>query len=96
MVSLLLSACTSATVPEATIISTAGTIGVGEQRILVEFSDVLAGDVIGVMRDENGSPLDRADGIAVDLVPGERLAYSFTFDIPRGRDLSGHIRSGRW
>ena len=50
--------------------------------MLVEFADELDGEVVGVLRDENGSPLDRAEGLAIDLVPGERVAYAFVFSVP--------------
>ncbi len=50
--------------------------------MLVEFADELDGEVTGVLRNENGSPLERVSGVVVDLVPGERVAYAFVFTIP--------------
>lgn len=79
---LLAGACTSGSVPDAAVISTSNTIGVGEQRILVEFTQSLANDPVATLRNEDGSPLDEDVGAIVWLVEDERAAYAFYLDIP--------------
>lgn len=75
---VLVAAC-SGTEISAAVISTANTIGVGEQRILVEFSED-PGAATATLRDENGSPLDEVEGRPV--IVGERTVLAFYVDIP--------------
>ena len=73
-------ACSGGSDVAASVISTLNTIGVGEQRILVEFDDD-HGEVAATLRNENGSPLDEDVGELVFSEPG-RSIYAFYFAIP--------------
>jgi hypothetical protein len=85
---VLLAACSGPGGSGAAVISTAGTIGVGEQRILVELrgpdGEPIATDVVptATLRDENGSPLGEYPGDLVWVVPDEHPIYSFSMEIP--------------
>jgi hypothetical protein len=72
----------------ASVISTANTVGTGEQRVLIELRDdegrPLAVDVVpeATLRNEDGSPLGIYPGELVWLVPDDVPAYVFVMDIP--------------
>jgi hypothetical protein len=72
----------------ATVVSTADTIGLGSQRILVEFRDSAGGPRViddaptATLRDENGSPLGVYPGERVWVIPDEHAMYAFVVDIP--------------
>lgn len=85
---LLLASCGNTSGMTASVISTLGTVGPGHQRVLVEVSDE-EGETVSfdesptaVLRDENGSPVDSAEGELVWLIPDDAPAYAFEFDIP--------------
>jgi hypothetical protein len=84
----LIAACTGTDDVTASVVSTANTIGVGEQRILVELRD-RDGDPqeagtspVATLRDENGSPLGVSAGTLVWVVPGEHPMYAFVVEVP--------------
>lgn len=87
VVVLALAGCGGADIT-ATVVSTADTIGLGSQRILVEFRDpaggprVIDGEPTATLRDENGSPLGVYPGDRVWVIPDEHAMYAFVVDIP--------------
>ena len=87
---ILLSACSSGVSGRAVVASTAGSIGVGEQRVLMaivvlETGEYLGGpdvEVVATLRDENGAPLSDYVGEFAWVVPDFRGLYSFQMEIP--------------
>lgn len=87
---IVLASCGGGPTPLAVIASSSGTIGVGEQRILValvdpETTEYLASGDIGataLIRDEDGTPLETVDLEFVWTVPDVRGVYSARVDIP--------------
>lgn len=85
-----LAACSGADRPLAVVASTQGTIGPGEQRILVGLVDLRTSEHIAspdlaavvVLGDENGSPLDEQPAEFIWTVPEVRGLYVARFDIP--------------
>lgn len=91
LLGLVVAACGGSQVDGFPVIASApGTVGTGEQRVLVAVIDLetdgyLASPDIAVtatLRNENGSPLDESEGLFVWTVPDVRGIYSFRFDIP--------------
>ena len=84
------SACSSQTQPIANVASSSGSIGIGEQRILLAVIDpettaFLAdpgSEATATLRDEDGTPLGTYDLEFVPTVPGVRGIYAGYFDIP--------------
>lgn len=85
---LVLAGCASQPAISATVVSTAGTIGLGDQRILIEMRDEegsateLDAAPVATLRNEDGSPLGEYEGRLVWIVPGEHPVYAFNMEIP--------------
>ena len=87
---LAAAACSSDVNAQAVIASNPGSIGVGEQRVLIAVVDVetrqsLASPDIGVtatLRDRIGTPLGEHQGEFIWIVPEVRGLYKFDMDIP--------------
>lgn len=87
---LALAACSGETNSLGRLASSPGSIGTGEQRILVAVTDLPTGEMIAtpdvtpvaVLRDESGSPLDEYEGEFVWTIPDEVGLYAFYVDIP--------------
>ena len=88
--SIILSACSSGVSGSAVVASSAGSIGIGEQRVLIAVIDLATGEYLGgpdvgvvaTLRDENGSPLSEYPGEFAWIVPDIRGLYSFQMQIP--------------
>jgi hypothetical protein len=80
--------------------STGGTVGTGQQRVLIELLDAdlepmtLEDPPTATLRDENGSPLGSYRGEPVWLVPGQRPAYAFWMEIPVAETYQVTIDTG--
>jgi hypothetical protein len=89
-VGLLFAACSDDPNSFGRIASSPGSIGTGEQRILVGVTDVTTGEMIAtpdvtplaVLRDEIGSPLGEYEGEFLWTIPDVAGLYSFHVDIP--------------
>jgi len=87
---LLLAACSEETNSLGRLASSPGSIGTGEQRILVAVTDLPTGEMIAtpdvtpvaVLRDEIGSPLGEYEGEFVWTIPDVVGLYAFYVDIP--------------
>jgi hypothetical protein len=83
-------AACSGTDYRADIASSPGSIGTGEQRIMVAVTDLATGALVAdpdltpvaVLRDEIGSPLGEYEGEFVWTIPDEVGLYAFYVDIP--------------
>lgn len=98
---LVVVSCSGGTLVSASVISTANTIGTGEQRLLVELVDadlepivVETGDPMLTLRDENGSPLGTYTGELVWIVPDEHPAYAFYVEIPVAETFQFTVDAG--
>lgn len=96
----LLAGCGGGTSISARVISTLGTVGPGEQRVLVEVrngdGELLALDSPphATLRDENGSPMGVYPGELVWQIPGGQPAYAFLMDIPFAGTLQLTVDAG--
>ena len=87
---LFLAACSSGVAAFPRIVSSPGSVGVGEQRVMVELTDLETGEslaspdveVVATLRDRIGSPLGEYKGEFVWLVPDVRGLYAFYMEIP--------------
>ncbi|MFZ0014299.1 MAG: hypothetical protein WAL25_09315 [Acidimicrobiia bacterium] len=85
---LIVVSCSGTDAVSANVMSTGGTVGTGQQRVLIELLDAdreamaLTDPPIATLRDENGSPLGSYVGEPVWLVPGEAPAFAFWVEIP--------------
>lgn len=87
---LVVSACGTGSNAVAVVASAPGTIGVGEQRVLVAISDQRTAEhlaspeieVVATLRDRTGSPLGEDQGEFVWVVPDVHGLYSFHLEIP--------------
>lgn len=83
-----LTACLGGPSFSARVISTLGTVGTGEQRVLVELRGAesslttVEGTPTATLRNEDGAPLGTFTGELVWIVPGAQPAYAFLVDIP--------------
>ena len=101
---LVLAACASGPDAFAVVASSPGTIGVGEQRILVAVIDrdteqfLVEGEVeaTATLRDENGSPLGSAPAELVWTIPEVRGLLSFTLDFPEPATYQLTVETGEW
>lgn len=101
---LLLVACRSGTSAFPFIASSPGTIGVGEQRVLVGIIDqetqqfLIDGEVeaVATLRDENGSPLDTSPAELVWTIPEVRGLLVFHFDVPEPATYQLTIDTPSW
>lgn len=101
---LLLSACGSGVDGFAFIASSPGTLGVGEQRVLIGVIDretqqfLIVGEVeaVATLRDENGSPLDTSPAELVWTVPDVRGLLAFRFDVPEPATYQITIETEEW
>jgi len=101
---LVLAACASGSDAFPFIASSPGTIGVGEQRVLVAVIDrdtqqVLVEnqvEAVATLRNEDGSPLDTSPAQLVWTIPEVRGLLSFTFDIPEPATYQVTIESDSW
>ena len=97
---LLAAACTSGPTFTAGVISTLNTVGVGEQRVLIELRDAEGHprtvDVVpnATLRNEDGSPLGVYPGELVWLVPEEVPAYAFVMEIPEPETYQVTVEGG--
>ncbi len=72
------------------VASSPGSIGVGEQRVLIAVEDIQTREslaapeaaVTAVLRDRIGTPLGEYDGVFVWMVPDVRGLYKFDMEIP--------------
>lgn len=87
---LALAACSEETNSLGRLASSPGSIGTGEQRILVAVTDLATGEMIAtpdvtpvaVLRDDIGSPLGEYEGEFVWTIPDVVGLYAFYVDIP--------------
>lgn len=101
---IVAAACGSGTDAFAFVASSPGTIGVGEQRILVAVIDrdtqqfLVEGEVeaTATLRDENGSPLGTAPAQLVWTIPDVRGLLSFTLDIPEPATYQITVETEEW
>lgn len=85
----ILAACSAGGNTVAQLAST-GSIGVGDQRILVAVTDLETGGSaasaevtpVATLRDEIGSPLGEYEGRFVPVIPDVRGVYAFDVEIP--------------
>lgn len=102
MLAASVSACSGGTTPLAVMGSAAGSIGVGEQRLLIalvdpESNEFLAAEDIGAqatLRDEDGSPLGTYDLDFLWTVPAVRGVYLGFFDIPEAGVYQVTVKAG--
>lgn len=86
----LLVACSSGVDAIAVVANAPGSVGLGQQRVLVALIDEATGqylaspdlDVVATLRDRIGSPLGDYEAEFVWVVPEARGLYSFHMDIP--------------
>lgn len=99
---LLMAACSSATTPLAVIGSAPGTIGVGEQRVLIALIDERTNDFVAAadvdaeatLRDEDGTPLGTYNLEFLWTVPDVRGIYVGRFDIPEPGVYQLSVKAG--
>lgn len=104
LAALLITACGSGTDAFPFVANSPGTIGVGEQRVLVGVIDretqqfLVDGEVeaTATLRDENGSPVDTSPAELVWTVPEVRGLLAFRFDIPEPATYQVTIETGEW
>lgn len=93
LAALALVSCSSepvAITPLAVVASSAGSIGIGDQRVLVALIDVATNEFLAdedrpataLLRDDDGTPLDTYELEFVWTVPEVRGVYAATMDIP--------------
>lgn len=90
LLGLIVASCTGDTNTLAQLASSPGSIGVGEQRVLVGLRDLPTGEQIAtpdvipkaVLRDDIGSPIAEYEGEFVWIVPDVRGMYAFNIEIP--------------
>lgn len=100
---LLLAACSSAATTFPRIVSSSGSVGVGEQRVMVLLTDVATGEsvaspdveVVATLRDRTGAPLGEYKGEFVWLAPDIRGLYAFAMDIPGPGTFQLTLDAGR-
>lgn len=96
--------CGGGTEARAIIASAPGSVGVGEQRVLVAVTDpstdesVASQEVIPVatLRDRIGSPLGVYEGEFVWIVPNIRGMYAFQMDLPGAGTFQMTLDGGEW
>lgn len=87
---LATAACSSNVNAQAVIASSQGSLGVGEQRVLIGLVDVETGQslsspdvgVTATLRDRIGTPLAEHEGEFIWVIPEVRGLYKFEMDIP--------------
>lgn len=87
---ILVAACGSDVNAQGIMASSPGSIGVGEQRVLIAIEDIETGEslaspdleVMATLRDRIGTPLGEYDGEFVWMVPNVRGLYKFDMEIP--------------
>lgn len=97
-------ACGSGTDALGFVASSPGTIGVGEQRVLVAVIDrdtqqfLIEGEVeaTATLRDENGSPLGTAPAQLVWTIPDVRGLLSFSLNIPEPATYQITVETEEW
>jgi hypothetical protein len=85
-----IAACSGETNTLGRMASSPGSIGVGEQRILIAVTDLPTGEMVAtpdvtpvaVLRDDIGSPLGEYEGSFVWTIPDVVGLYAFYVDIP--------------
>lgn len=90
LAALLFAACSEETNSRGRLASSSGSIGTGEQRILVAVTDLPTGEMIAtpdvttvaVLRNEFGSPLGEYEGEFVWTIPDVVGLYAFYVDVP--------------
>lgn len=90
LAAMALAACSSETNSLGRLASSPGSIGTGEQRILVAVTDLPTGEMVAtpdvtpvaVLRDEIGSPLGEYEGEFVWTIPDQMGLYAFHVEIP--------------
>jgi hypothetical protein len=100
---MTLAACSNETNSLGRLASSPGSIGTGEQRILVAVTDLPTGEMIAtsevtpaaVLRDEIGSPLGEYEGEFVWTIPDVMGVYAFNVDIPGPATYQLTIDAGR-
>ncbi|MEA1903522.1 MAG: hypothetical protein U9N56_08365 [Actinomycetota bacterium] len=101
---LALGACSTGVDPSIVLASSAQGIGVGQQRILIAVTDLSTGDflaapgidVVGTLRNTDGSPLDESAGRFLWALPDESGVYAFEFTIPEADTFQVTVRSDEW
>jgi len=97
---LVVASCAGAAAVSANVMSTGGTVGTGQQRVLIELLDAdrepitLGAPPTATLRDENGSPLGSYAGELVWVVPDEVPAYAFWMEIPVAETYQVTIDTG--
>lgn len=87
---LALAACSSGPNSGGRLATSAGSIGAGEQRILIAVTDLDTGEMVAnpdvtpvaVLRDEIGSPLGEYEGEFVWAIPDVTGLYAFHVEVP--------------
>ena len=100
---LLLAACSSDATAFPRIASSPGSVGVGQQRVMVALTDLATGghlaspdiEVVATLRDRTGSPLGEYRGEFVWVVPDVRGLYAFYMDIPGPGTFQLTLDAGR-
>jgi hypothetical protein len=100
----LFAACSSDVDAFPRIESSPGSVGVGEQRVIVGLTDFKTGEslgspdveVVATLRDRTGSPLGEYTGEFVWLVPDVRGLYAFYMDIPEPETFQITLDAGRF
>lgn len=90
VIGLVAAACSGDTNAVGRLASSQGSIGTGEQRVLVAVTDMATGEMIAtpeltpvaVLRDEIGSPLGEYEGEFVWTIPDVVGVYAFHVEIP--------------
>lgn len=90
LICVVAGACGSTTTPLAVVASSQGSIGIGEQRLLVALVDVATNEFLAaddreatlLLRDEDGTPVGTYELEFLWTVPDVRGIYSTIVDIP--------------
>ena len=85
------------------VASSPGSIGTGEQRVMVAVVELSSGAIVtdpditpvALLRDEIGSPIGEYEGEFVWTIPDEVGLYSFRFDIPGPATYQFTLDAGR-
>jgi hypothetical protein len=102
--SLVLAACSSDVTAFPRIASSPGSVGTGEQRVMVALTDWDTGeslgspdvDVVATLRDKTAAPIGEYVGEFVWLVPNVRGLYAFHMDIPSSGTFQITMDAGKY
>lgn len=103
VIGLLVAACSGSSA-EGQLATSPGSIGTGQQRVMVAVIDVSTGELVSdpdlaptaVLRDEIGSPLGEYDGEFVWTIPDARGLYAFYVDVPGPATYQLDIDAGEY